>query len=134
MKPLILIFALLSPILASNASAGQIQATKFSCGNVGAIEEWTIFVDLDKQLAGFFDNDTLVKVPLISTTTIESDPPEELFTFEGSDTSAGPGSHVLRIEFNKTQLEGTATLNLGENDQKVLTGLDGCQFDDAVTL
>ena len=37
---------------------------RFSCSNVGDVEEWTIYVDLQKGLAGFFDNDSTVVVPL----------------------------------------------------------------------
>ena len=113
-------------------TANAATATKFSCSNVGGTEEWTIYVDLDKNLAGFFDNDSTVVVPLKSMKRLESIPPQMLYTFEGQDT--GSAGEKIRISFNETRKSAAVTLSLGLRTERRLTSEDGCKVDDDIDL
>lgn len=110
--------------MASGASAAE--KSKYSCGNVGDTEEWTLYVDLNKQLAGFFDNDTTSVVPLKEIKFFESLPPQTVYVFEGEDMGGGPNAK-LRITFNKTKLSGQVTLHLGQSDENTQDSLWGCK-------
>ncbi|MGE0173220.1 MAG: hypothetical protein AB7T49_10555 [Oligoflexales bacterium] len=119
---------IMATTLLSQGAAAKESAQNFICENVGGVEEWTIYVDLDKETAAFFDNDTMVEVPLTEVTLIDSPTRQETFTFEGADTGVGPG-HLLQIRFNKTSLQGSVVFSLGENDEEVLSALNGCRLD-----
>jgi len=101
------------------------EENKFSCGNVGGTEEWTIYVDLNNKLAGFFDNDTTVVVEFKEVKLLKSRPPQRIYLFEGRDTSGGPGEK-LRISFNKTSLKGSVTFINKQGRERTLKALDGC--------
>lgn len=111
------------------ANAGGPQ--KFSCPNVGGVEEWTIYVDLGKKLAGYFDGDATVVVPLISYGVTRSFPAVTTYTFEGKDTVVGG---KLRINFRKEPLESTVIVGIGTSKQRTLKALQGCAVDDDVVL
>jgi hypothetical protein len=113
-------------------TASAAPATKFSCSNVGGTEEWTIYVDLDKKLAGFFDNDSTAVVPFKSMRMLESLPPQMLYTFEGQD--AGSAGKKIRISFNKTRKSASVTLSLGLSTERTLTSQDGCEVDEGIVL
>lgn len=106
---------------------------KFSCSNVGGTEEWTIYIDLKKELAGFFDNDTTVVIDLKEAKTLKSRPPQTLYIFEGKDTSGAPGEK-LRITFNQTALEGKVTFINKKGRERTLKALDGCVANEKITL
>jgi hypothetical protein len=120
----------------SFASIGSIQALaepgqKFSCSNVAGIEEWTIYIDLDQKKAGFFDNDSTVVVPFTQMRLLESIPPQRQYTFEGADSN---GSDQIRIVFNKTRMQASIILSLGQDDERQEESLDGCEEDDNFIL
>jgi hypothetical protein len=100
--------------------------TQYSCSNVGGTEEWTIYVDLKKKEAGFFDNDNTATVPYKKVLFTETLPPQTIWTFEGKDTGGGTGER-LRITFNQTRLTGTVTFNPGTRKERTLKSLDGCK-------
>jgi hypothetical protein len=107
--------------------------TKFSCSNVSGTAEWTIYVDLDKKLAGFFDNDTTVTVPLVNVLSLESNPPQTEYTFEGPDEYVG-GKARIRIVFNETRLTGYVTLIDKRGKSKTARAEDGCEVDSDISL
>ncbi|MBI2027212.1 MAG: hypothetical protein HYS98_05360, partial [Deltaproteobacteria bacterium] len=110
--------------------------TKFSCGNVGGIAEWTLYVDLNKRLAGFFDNNTTAVVPLISSVSLETDPPQTTYTFEGLDITSGPKDR-LQIDFNHTKLTASVTLinNNGRAEKRIThKSHNGCVANDKVDI
>lgn len=115
--------------VASNARA---EDRKFYCDNVGGTEEWVIYVDLDRGLAGFFDNDSTAVVPLKQTLILESNPPQIVHSFEGEDRLGGEGDQ-LTISFNETRRTASVTLNLN-GKQKTLKSLSGCVADPRVDL
>lgn len=110
------------------------KAQKFSCSNVGGTEEWTIYVDLKKELAGFFDNDTTSVVELKEAKTLRSRPrPTKLYIFEGDDATGGP-DEKLRITFNQTALEGKVTFINKNGRERTLKALDGCVANEKIVL
>lgn len=108
-------------------------AKKFFCSGVGGTDEWTIYVDLNKKLAGFFDNDSTVVVPMTDFKLLESNPPQELYIFNGADTGGGDNEN-LAIYFNATTLTGTLILAVGTDDEHSLTAENGCVADDDIDL
>lgn len=120
----VLAFSML--VLAAGAQAQA--ATQFSCSNVGGTEEWTIYVDLEKKLAGFFDNDTTVVVPLKDIHFFDTLPRQTEYVFEGEDESGRNGSRV-RIYFNESEMSASITLNLGERDEFTIDSKNGCKAD-----
>ncbi len=112
--------------------SAQAAAAKFSCANVGGTAEWTIYVDLEKKLAGFFDNDTTVTVPLVEITSLESFPPQTEYIFKGSDT-AGAESDTLQINFNLTKKSAFVTFDDGK-EKTTQKSLDGCVVDNNIDL
>jgi len=118
-------------VLAFAATGYGRPASKFRCDNVGGTEEWTIYVDLIKKLAGFFDNDDMVIVPLKSAELLKSRPPQLVYTFQGKDRR---GRGDVRITFNRTARAGWVTLGIGTRNEKILRALDGCVEDPTVDL
>jgi hypothetical protein len=108
-------------------------AKKFSCSGVGGTDEWTIYIDLNKNLAGFFDNDSTVIVPMTEYKLLESNPPQEQYIFEGADTGGGD-DEKLAIYFNATRLTGTLILALGTDDERSLNAENGCVADEDIDL
>lgn len=125
------LFVLTVATMVSVASFGA--PTKFSCRNVGDVEEWTIYVDLEKKQAGFFDNDSTVKIALKEIKFLETKPPQTLYVFEGKDTNGGEDSKI-QITFNRTKSSASVTLDLGTPSEKTLDALDGCEVDNDVDL
>ncbi len=113
-------------------TANAAPATKFSCSNVGGTDEWTIYIDLDKKLAGFFDNDSTAVVPFKSMRSLESIPPQMIYTFEGQDS--GSAGEKIRISFNKTRKSASVTLSIGLSTERTLTSQDGCEVDEDIDL
>ncbi|MEK6580083.1 MAG: hypothetical protein AABZ55_12720 [Bdellovibrionota bacterium] len=118
--------ALISMTLFSITTASFAADKTFICNNVGGTEEWTIYIDLGKKAAGFFDNDTTVWIPLKDIVSLESMPPQTLYTFEGKDTGTS-GKERISISFNKTRLSGSVTFHVGRSNEKTLEAKDGCQ-------
>ena len=116
-----------------NLAGDSAAERKFSCSGVGGTDEWTIYVDLDKKLAGFFDNDNTVIVPMTEFKSLESNPPQSLYIFEGKDIGGGD-DEKLRIYFNKTKMSGSILLGLGSDDETHLDAEHGCEADDDIDL
>lgn len=117
---------------ASLEAARGRKATKFSCSNVGDHEEWTIYIDLKKKLAGFFDNDTTAVVKFKETMILESNPSQTVHLFEGKDRVGDPNDQI-KITFNETEKSAHVTLNL-DGEIKTLESIDGCKADSSVNL
>ena len=127
MKYLVMLLVVGSSLLA------QAEDSKFSCGNVGGTDEWTVYVDLNKKLAGFFDNDSTAVVPLINVTLLKSNPPQVVYVFEGQDTGGEQGTK-LRITFNSTEMSADVTFDAGAAKAKTQKSLDGCVVDNQIDL
>lgn len=112
--------------LSAGAQAGD--ATKFSCGNVGGIREWKIYVDLDRKVAGFFDGVTTSVVPLKEITFLQARSLQEIFVFEGSDTGGMAGERI-QISFNQTRLRGSVTFHMGKQREESRRASDFCKAD-----
>jgi hypothetical protein len=123
-------FSILVTALCLTSGAHAATASKYSCDNVGGTAEWTIYVDLKKKIAGFFDNDSTVVVPLKKVGMLESLPPQMVYVFEGRE----PNGDKLRISFNKTKLKGSVTLNVGKRSQSTLQSQNGCEADKSVDI
>lgn len=118
-------------VLGLSVSA-QAADTKFSCSNVGGTQEWTIYVDLSKKLAGFFDNDTTVTVPLVRAVVLESIPTQMEYTFEGKDEYLGEGK--IRIVFNKTKMTAYVVFIDKKGKSESKESEDGCVVDKSIDL
>lgn len=125
--------SLLAFLFVAISAAAQGAETKFYCDNVGGTEEWTIYVDLDKKIAGFFDNDTTVTVPLVKVVSLESHPPQTEYTFEGEDSYLGKGNK-LRVVFNKTRLTGYVVFIDKKGKKEVMEAQGGCVADSSVDI
>ena len=108
--------------------------SKYICSNVGGTEVWTIYVDLNKKLAGFFDNDNTSTVPLKDIKIFDSRPPQTVYIFEGKDIGGDTNNDTLRISFNVTKMAGHVTFNPGKWDERTLKALDGCRADKNIDL
>lgn len=122
LNKLITTIALATASLSSNAFAEDM---KFICERVAGVDEWTIYVDLEKQIAGFFDNDNTTVVPIQGAHVLESNPPQTVYTFEGKDT--GSGSDSLVITFNQSKLRASVTFDAGTADAKTRKAKDKCR-------
>lgn len=85
---------------ASVESANVGQASSYSCGPFAGVDEWRSNIDLKKNVADFFDNDTTTVMKLKSVVSLESLPPQTQMTFEGKDAG---GDGILRLVFNLTK-------------------------------
>ena len=104
----------------------SIKPAQYICSNVSGVEEWTIYIDFNKKLAGFFDNDNTAVVPLKDMKLLESVPPQRLYIFEGKD-SGGGSDEVLRISFNETKMTGSVTTDAGGRKPNRMEAEGGCK-------
>ena len=122
MNILALVFMFLVSVgsIESQATVGQ---STYECTNVGGVEEWTIYIDLKKKVAGFFDNDTTEVVPYKEMRFIETLPGQTEYVFER--TARG---HVrTRIVFNITRMTGYVVSHPGAGDEETYTAENGCR-------
>ncbi|MCX6119008.1 MAG: hypothetical protein NT027_15845, partial [Proteobacteria bacterium] len=98
------------------ALSSESKPTKFSCDGVAGVDEWVIYLDLEKKLAGFFDNDNTTVIPLVDTLILESNPPQGVYTFNGQDTGGGE-FETLKITFNDFTLASSITFNPNTKDE-----------------
>lgn len=104
---------------------------KYSCDSVDGIDEWTIYVDLEKNLAGFFDNDTTTKAQLTDTRYLESMPPQWEYVFESRESDR---NGRIRIVFNQTKLSAYVIENPGEKDARTYRSQSGCSLNPDIDL
>lgn len=121
MKQLLLTFAILTIATLANANEAFYQCT------LPQAEEYRVGVDISKNIAGFFDNDTTSLMKLKGTRPSKSTPEATVIIFEGKDLG---GSGDLRLEFNTvTKRIRLSTL---ETDGTVeLMGYAPCSVDQA---
>lgn len=101
------LFLLVSSLTVSGfALAGQ---GLYRCEGVADNSEWTIEVDLRHGEAWLFDNDTLADAKLASVRSLESFPPQTVYSFESTARDAR-GRYSL--EFNETRRNALITLLL----------------------
>jgi hypothetical protein len=117
--------------LFSGTAFGNV-VSKYSCSNVGGTAEWTIYVDLEKKLAGFFDNDSTVTVPLVDIYLLKTNPPQWEYIFQGKDDNGGKNAK-LRISFNQTRMEAYASF-ITKKGTDTKKAEDGCVADTHIDL
>ncbi len=118
-----------SETAASRQMILPLKITKYTCFQVNSTDEWRLSIDLESKKASFFDNDQDVEVPLVQQMSLESNPPQELYIFEG-DHAGGSTGAKLRITFNETKLTGHVTLELGSEDEVTHVAEGGCAPDE----
>ncbi len=111
----------------------QAAPSTFSCSNVGGTAEWTIYIDLTKKVAGFFDNDSTVTVPLKQVLSLESMPPQTEYHFEGADQGGGKNAK-LHIIFNITRMTGHVVFIDSKGKSEDMRAEDGCSADNSINL
>jgi hypothetical protein len=72
------------------------QASFFEC-TLPQAEEYRVGIDIEKKMAGFFDNDTTSIMKLSSSRPSKKDPEIRVLVFTGKDLG---GSGDLKLEFN----------------------------------
>ena len=72
------------------------QAAFFEC-TLPQAEEYRVGIDLEKNMAGFFDNDTTSIMKLSSARPSKKNPDVQVLIFTGKDQG---GSGDLKLEFN----------------------------------
>lgn len=85
----------------SSVAAASSGSNLYRCDGFADIEEYRAEIDLKKNEASFFDNDSTSVMKLVLVKSLESSPPQMLMIFEGKDVSASAGK--LRLSFNKTR-------------------------------
>ena len=133
MRSLFVLSALFGLTLSQVSMAGKDRY--FSCSNVGGVDEHTIYVDLVKNKAGFFDNDSTAVVPMVGKIEIDIALNQVIYIFEGVDTSSD-GSERLRINFNRATLSGSVTLGIKKpgGEGRVLVSEEKCKAERYIEL
>ena len=108
----------LSTLATSPSFAGD---TKFACSGVYGEDEYTIYIDLEKPLAGFFDNDSTSLYPLKKVRSLESMPPQTQYTFEAIENRK-----LTRVVFNVTRMTASITWNAGTSESSTHEAEHGC--------
>lgn len=119
--------------IATNASAMTSHPTKFSCSGLGGVDEYTVYVDLNKKLAGFFDNDNTTVIPQKDLLILESNPPQYVYTFLGQDTGSAQGDK-LKIVFNETRRNAYVVFLPQNGKSKTLKTEQECIIDNDIDL
>lgn len=110
----------------TNSQASDVHQNKasfYECSNIADVEEYRVGIDLKKDLAGFFDNDTTSMMKQVRIISLESNPPQTLITFEGKDATY---DSLLRLDFNLTKK--TIVLYSVNNDQVEIIGKADCEL------
>jgi hypothetical protein len=115
------------------AASAQAASKKFACANVNGVDEWTIYIDLNKRIAGFFDNDSTFTIPLTNVRTLESLPPQTLYTFEGKDSNGNWGGKI-RISFNITRRTAFIVTDVGTDKEESMQSKDGCEVNNQIDI
>lgn len=76
----------------------------YVCEGFAGIEEYRVGIDLKKETAWFFDNDTTSELTLVETKHLESIPTQTVYVFSGPSESY---SANLNLEFNLTKLKAS---------------------------
>lgn len=99
----------------------------YICDGINDVPEWTVHIDLNKNIASFFDNDTWAIVPLVSMRSLESNPPQKIYIFKGTK-STGFIADFLQITFNETRLRVNVKLGIehwfGETSCRQVSSID----------
>lgn len=112
--------------LSSNSYASDVHETRgsfYECSNIADVEEYRVGIDLKKDLAGFFDNDSTSMMKQVSIISLESNPPQTLITYEGKDASY---DGLLRLDFNLTRK--TIVLYSVKNNELEMIGQADCKL------
>lgn len=99
--------------------------SNYECLSVGGTDEWRVSINLTEKQASFFDNDTESYVSLKDVRSLETLPPQLVYTFEGLDQN-GRSDSTLRISFNETRMTGSVTFNAGTADEETVEAEGGC--------
>lgn len=113
------LIAALSLLAATSAQA----ADHYECEGFAGVDEYRVGITLSKKKAGFFDNDGTSIMALKSVKSLESMPPQTLYTFVGSEVSYD-GS--LRLEFNETRLHAVL-ISIDSKGKEELIGEAPCK-------
>lgn len=106
-------------VLASLMSLNAFSADFYECNGFSGVDEYRAGIDMKKNKAGFFDNDTTSIMKLKKTLVLESNPPQVQHTYEGKDL--GSQNSTLKLVFNQTlQYAHLSTIN---NKTKKVTDL-----------
>ena len=116
MKALI---AALSLLAATPAHASNF----YECEGFAGVDEYRVGITLSEQKAGFFDNDATSIMTLKSVKSLESNPPQALYTFEGPEASY---DGTLRLQFNQTRLHAVL-ISIDRNGKEELLGEAPCK-------
>jgi hypothetical protein len=130
MKSVISIIAL---VFSTSVFAANKQPQKFFCPGMGGNDEYVVYVDLSKKLAGFFDNDQTVTIAEKDMMILESNPPQYVYIFEGKDTASGEKDR-LKIVFNQTRRTAYVVMMPFGEENKTLTSEEFCTVDNGIDL
>lgn len=98
-------------------------AQRYECGEVGGIEEYAIYVDLDLEVACFFDNDSCVRIELVASKLKEDFSNHSAYIFEGKTRASGK----IKIEFSIPLLEAQVTEYIGTDSEQTMKSHKACQ-------
>ena len=91
--------AILLGLISTSAFA---DANFYQCSGFGGNDEYMVGINLNKNTAGFFDNDSTSYMKLVKTVSLESNPPQLQMTFEGKEATY---EGTLKLVFNATKLK-----------------------------
>lgn len=125
MKFIVSAISLTLALFTTSTTASAAGKGFYTCYEVGGTDEWTVHVDLQKKEAGFFDNNVWSVIPLVSHMVLESNPPQDEYTFFGTDI--GNAGKPMKIIFNKTRMKASVILDIGTLDEAVYEAEGGCE-------
>ena len=94
--------SIFTAILLGLISTSAFAADFYECGGFAGNDEYVVGINLEKNTAGIFDNDSTSYMKLVDVVSLESMPPQLEMTFEGNEVSYD-GS--LKLIFNVTKLK-----------------------------
>ena len=95
----------------------------YECGPFAEVEEYRVGIDVKKQKAGFFNNDSTAILTLTDTHILESLPPQFKMIFEGKEAS---NKSRLKLYFNLTK-KHARLYSVSKNGNEDLIGGANCR-------
>ncbi len=71
----------------------------YECGGLAGVDEYRVGIDLNRKIAGFFDNDSTSMMKLVKVESLETYPPQTQMIFQGKEASY---DGYLKLYFNLT--------------------------------
>jgi hypothetical protein len=82
------------------------------CIRIDGADDWRISIHEDRSMASFFDNDHETAMKMTDVRSLESMPPQSVYTFKGNDEGT-----KISFNFNETYQTGYLTDSVGTTSE-----------------